>query len=506
MQQLLPFDQFKFDAGSTSALTHSAGTLSPGIDNSLLISVLSLNNSNYSSIDSSFSVYDAHSHDANSVGLVFGYQIQTTSTSRTPTFTTTTSNTQYAIISFVLVPPLTSPPTLIAHTIAQSTNANSVTTGAINTTGATALFVLAAVDSSTAEVINDSAGNSWTARTDTGSGVNHVRLFYCIAPITSAAHTFTCTITSGKPSICAAAFSATGNFDVENGAGSNNPGNITPTNIIELVLTGLGTVNTSVSPLIPDSGYQLLDSAINTTNGKGIGFAYKIQGSKVPTTTTWNANDASRVTNITAFVQSSTVVLTETASDTLSLGDALSIDAPIPGVSLSDSLNLSDTVNLMYGLIISDGFTLADLFDFGLSLPLSISGDSLSLLDAVIFLIGVGIGKSDAFTVSDVLKIAAQTSRVLGDNILLSDFLVALITQLPSYSDNFNLSDSANLILSLGITQSDSLLLSDAVQLAISNVLTLVKSDSLNLSDSLIIDTPPPLDQYVRHWLNDVPR
>jgi hypothetical protein len=483
---ITPFDQFKVDPGGTNSSTHTAGQLSPGIDNSLLVSVMAFNNTNFTSIDSSFSTYDPHTHDASTVGIVFGYQIQTTATNRTPTFTVSGSNQQYAITSFVLLPIITGVPALLVHAIKQSTDANVATTAAIDTTGAKAIFVLAAIDSSSSEVITDSASNTWTARTDTANGTQHVRLFYCINPVTSATHTFTCTLTSGKPSICVAAFTGAGAYDVENSSTTNNPGNITPTGFTELALTGLSTVNTLTSPLTVDLGWLLLNSAINTTNGKGIGFAYKIQGSKVATTVNWNANDAGRVTNITAFVQDNSVPESITASDSLSLSDSLMIGR---------------------GLQLADSFTLTDFINFGLSLPV-IQADALSFSDALVFLRGVGFGFSDSLSLSDVLKVATQVARVLGDNILLSDFLAMFLATFPSYSDSFALSDQAALNLSLELKSTDSLNLSDNLQLLLENLLTLSQSDTLNLSDSLQINLngDANFDSYIRHYLNDVPR
>jgi len=235
--------------------------------------------------------------------------------------------------------------------------------------------------------------------------------------------------------------------------------------------------------------------------------------------------DGSYKTKIWAGFPAGFLPITETLSDTLVLSDAIGLgfgnalfdsftfsDAfttlvPILGLSLSDTLSLSDFAASTLGLIISEQLLLSDLLDYGLSLPLSDS-DSITLSDAVIFLIGVGLGKSDTLTFSDVLRIATDVRRTLGDNILLSDFLVTLLAGLPTYSDSFALSDTARLGLSLGLSQNDSLVLSDAVLLAIVNNLIVTKSDTLNLSDNIELSLTGTgnLDQYIRHWLNDVPR
>ena len=223
VDQITPQDQTNGDAASSSTTTPSGGTLTPKINGSLLISVMGFNNANYTSVNSGFSTTDTHNNDASSAAIAFAYLIQSVAANVTPTFTKSVSNSQWAITNITLVPTGVNNPGLISHTLAQSTNGNNVTTGAINTTNASVLFVLAAVDSTSSEVITDSASNTWTARTDFGAGTNHVRLFYCINPTTSASHTFTCTIASGKPSIAVAAFSNVSSYDTEVGAGQNTP-------------------------------------------------------------------------------------------------------------------------------------------------------------------------------------------------------------------------------------------------------------------------------------------
>ena len=84
-------------------------------------------------------------------------------------------------------------PTVIAN-VGTAGTANSVTSTAINTTGANLIVVNAAwYSAGSADVtISDSEGNTgWTALTTRTSTLVSNRLYYKYAPTTSATHTFT---------------------------------------------------------------------------------------------------------------------------------------------------------------------------------------------------------------------------------------------------------------------------------------------------------------------------
>lgn len=407
---------------------------------------------------------------------------------------------------------------VVTATIGATGSSDSITTAGVNTTGASLLIVcVSSFNNSNATGVSDSKGNTWTALTRRDAGVpQYQRIWYAVNPTVGTGHTFSYADSTGHaPALVAAAYSGTATsspFDVENGAGvtgtSLQTGSVTPANAGSLIVTALN-LNLGSGTATIDSGFTV--QVTNSNNGvhDGIIYADLIETSIVAKNPTWTPSGSAQMAAAIAVFKPfpSVVPITETLSDSFTFSDALAILVPILGFALSDTLVLSDFVASTYGLMFSEGLTLSDLLASGLSLPVS-GADSLSLSDAVIFLIGVGLGRADTLTFSDVLNIATDVRRSLGDNILLSDFLVALVANLPSYSDTFGLSDAIQLGLSLGMSQSDSLNLVDAVQLAIVNNLILVKSDSLLLSDnlSLSLSGPGNLDQYIRHWLNDVPR
>lgn len=94
---------------------------------------------------------------------------------------------------------------------ASSTNSTSVTSGAVNTTGAT--FILLGVSASAAVTITDSFGNTYAL---VGNASNGAYLYSCVKPIVGAGHTFTATTTSvtasGYPSISIVGFTGVGAF------------------------------------------------------------------------------------------------------------------------------------------------------------------------------------------------------------------------------------------------------------------------------------------------------
>lgn len=127
---------------------------------------------------------------------------------------------------------------------------NGGTTPAINTTGAKLIVISASYFNGVGITVSDSAGNTWTPLTATSNGgTQSTRLFYCINPTTSAAHTFTFGSTNVTGSITVTAWSASGvAFDKEvGGFGSGSAitvagatSGVTPANNGSLLLTGYG--------------------------------------------------------------------------------------------------------------------------------------------------------------------------------------------------------------------------------------------------------------------------
>lgn len=137
---------------------------------------------------------------------------------------------------------------LIASQKASSSNGgDSVTTVAVDTTGATVIVLhLADYNAVTISAISDSYGNSYTPGPSVNGPVGRSTLFYCSNPIVGATHTFTATKVTGAsfPSIQVVAHDTTSVFDqsvthASSSGTSNQVGSITPPEDYCLFVTGI---------------------------------------------------------------------------------------------------------------------------------------------------------------------------------------------------------------------------------------------------------------------------
>src|SRR5262245_40596548 len=144
---------------------------------------------------------------------------------------------------------------LVANTIAASSDALGVTTSAINTTGADLIVVVVGLSNSAGTytaALSDSASNTWSVavpETDgSGAGPNSgaIKMVYVRAPTTSSTHTFSW-IWSGGPSadapaiaVIAVSGSAPSPLDQTNSqSGSFQTGSVTPTTDNQLLVAGV---------------------------------------------------------------------------------------------------------------------------------------------------------------------------------------------------------------------------------------------------------------------------
>jgi len=190
---------------------------------------------------------------------------------------------------------------LLTHAIASSADSLGVTTGAIDTSGASLLVVSLASHSGASEnTLSDSKSNTWIPLTDPG-GVIRLRLFYATNPTVGSGHTFTASdVVSSFPAVAVASFSGANTsspFDVENGASGLSfttlqPGSITPTEDNELVISALTHQQLS-DPVGIDGGFTITDQ-VQLVGGLafGLAFAYLIQTSAAAANPTWSINDA----------------------------------------------------------------------------------------------------------------------------------------------------------------------------------------------------------------------
>lgn len=206
-------------------------------------------------------------------------------------------------------------PSLIAHTI-KGSNGSSVTTNAIDTTGANFIvLVLSSGNGGTAATISDSNSNTWTSLTVYADLFRSIAICYCYAPTVGSGHTFTGSL-AGKNSMAVAAFDniASSPFDVENGNvgttfGTNTPlptGSVTPSQANSLLIAGLMVDDGNGADISIDSDFTISDSLKGSAvegGGPSCALAYKILTSSAVTNPSWtlSSNPAVADAAIAAF-------------------------------------------------------------------------------------------------------------------------------------------------------------------------------------------------------------
>lgn len=191
---------------------------------------------------------------------------------------------------------------LIAKAAAGSSDSLSVTTPAIDTTGATLLTAFLATNAGgTPPAITDNKGNTWTRRTaESVPGGERGEWFDCKNPTSvGAGHTASWTTDfagSASPALAFRAYSgsdATSPFDQETGSSTfpNNlqPGSQTPSQDNCLVEQGLA-FNVAATVSINES-YNFAGDSTDYVNSsgtcRGLAVAYKIQTTAAATNPTW---------------------------------------------------------------------------------------------------------------------------------------------------------------------------------------------------------------------------
>lgn len=183
---------------------------------------------------------------------------------------------------------------VVAHTSAASSDGTTVTTGAIDTTGATLLVVGAGAGTSIGSIA-DSKSNSWTA----GAAVTNTlitQIWHVINPTSvGSGHTFTVnTQASSFPAICVLALSGAdtaASRDQQNtgtaAAGTTvQPGSVTPTADNEIVITAAHVTVTGETVSI-DGGFNISDQVTAGGPNYGVALAYLIQTSLAAANPTW---------------------------------------------------------------------------------------------------------------------------------------------------------------------------------------------------------------------------
>ena len=197
---------------------------------------------------------------------------------------------------------------LVAHTYAVGNT--SITTPAINTTGASlivALFGTYFGNPCTALSVTDNKSNSYTSiqyyGVNSGGGGGNVCIWYKANPTVGSGHTFSAS--GGYMSLGVMAFSTvitTSPLDVQNGAGTGSSvssistGSVTPSQANDVCIAGGSEYggDTSISMLSPLAAVTVLDSA-PSAGGSNVGFGdgYVVQTSATTISTTYTISGSS---------------------------------------------------------------------------------------------------------------------------------------------------------------------------------------------------------------------
>lgn len=205
---------------------------------------------------------------------------------------------------------------LVANTIAGGTS-GSVTTGAIDTTGATLIVVGLAYDDSPSRVVilTDSKGNEWRHIRSVTQGATRSALFYTIPKSVGSGHTFSNINTNNFSSIAVQAFSGEPDSIVVDQISSNNissttlaPGSITPTKDNALVVTHLA-ISGAGTPISIDGSFTETDEIdFSSGNYYGGAMAYLIQTTATAANPTWTRTNSNPMASVmVSFSQRPTV-------------------------------------------------------------------------------------------------------------------------------------------------------------------------------------------------------
>ncbi len=196
---------------------------------------------------------------------------------------------------------------IVTHTIAGSSDNDSVTSSAIDTTGASLLVVPCAwypgPGSSGTPAVTDSKTNTWAYGT-TYTNPNQtlaVRIAYAVNPTVGSGHTFTASSNFSFPSIAPSSWSGgktVSPFDQENGDAINGTpnigtGSITPTEDNELLIACGGWALHDDTTVTIDAGFNPLDQIAHNGNHDGLAVGWLIQTTAGAASPAWTFSNSS---------------------------------------------------------------------------------------------------------------------------------------------------------------------------------------------------------------------
>lgn len=213
-------------------------------------------------------------------------------------------------------PPAASSPTLLAHTLGLSGAPGTVTSPAIDTTGATFLVVCGSFYGPSVPPsmsVSDSKSNTWTAVVTLGTGSDaYVYYSVCYSPASvGSGHTFTTTHAFNiYAPIMVLAFSGITTSSVNTSAGTTTSstttfqsGSVTPS-VAKTLMIAFGGWDGTAGTVSIGSSYTLTDQ---TDSGGGVNLgssaAYKVLTSASAQNPTWTASSsvASAAAGILSF-------------------------------------------------------------------------------------------------------------------------------------------------------------------------------------------------------------
>lgn len=204
--------------------------------------------------------------------------------------------------------------TLIAHT-SKGGNTTTVTTDAIDTTGATLLIAFGGFYNGTTNGFSDSKGNVWTPLTGQGAGNILLQGYWCVPTTVGSGHTFQ--FDAAYPGLCVLAFSGANAspFDLQDG--NNSVGNATTIQaasainpsvdgalVVSAVAVGLNDFTTTVDSGLNPAIEFVQNTTAGTPNFLNFGLGYMIQSPHASINPTWTIStgtSTARSTSLSSF-------------------------------------------------------------------------------------------------------------------------------------------------------------------------------------------------------------
>lgn len=183
----------------------------------------------------------------------------------------------------------------LTGTTAGSSDANSVTTSSINSSGATLIVVGVAINGNSPTAPTDNQGNTYTQAITVSSGIARSAIYYCVNPTTNSSHTFSYSQFNTTPTLFVNVFDGgTSTVDVTNSTNNTvsttiQPGSVTPTSDGQLFVTVLSNFVAIADTYSINSSFTITQRReVANPNAQDGAIAYKIQTTGGAENPTWS--------------------------------------------------------------------------------------------------------------------------------------------------------------------------------------------------------------------------